>query len=670
MRPLIPLAFLVSTLAAAPAPAADDDLAATVTAMARVGRASSPSFSPDGARIAYVADLSGVPQVWIVPATSGYPRQVTALADPVGAVRWSPKGDWLALSVLPGGGLNSQVYVVRPDGTGLRRLTGGGKENNWLGDWLEDGSRLTLASNRRDAAAMDAYLLDAATGRHELIAENPGIGQLTDTSADGRFAILDRVRSRGDNDLYLVDLKTRKETHLTPHEPPAEFAGQLAGDARTVFVTSNDRRDLSALGRIRIGDDGTPGPIEILAERADAELDGFEIDHQGTRAALAWNVAGRSEVAFLDLATGRLTPAPKLPADMVIAVDFSRDDSKMAIVAFGSAATPDVWVLDLAARDGRWTQVTFSPHPGVDMAALIRPELVRYEAHDGLELSGWLYLPRDFRKPGPVVLSFHGGPEGQERPAFRSDYQALLSQGIAVFAPNVRGSSGFGKRFVNLDNGARRVEGVRDIKATADHLVGAGIGDAKRLGIMGGSYGGYMTMAGLTEYPDLFAAGANLFGVVNFATFFKHTEPWMAAISTVEYGDPVKEADMLASLSPIHKLDRIKAATMVLHGANDTNVPVVEAEQIVEHLKKRGVPVEYILFSDEGHGWRKIPNRIRSTVEITRFFARHLKGGTPHLPGPGRARARCPPAATSCATAAFLTHPWGHGSVRRFRRPS
>ena len=166
---------------------------------------------------------------------------------------------------------------------------------------------------------------------------------------------------------------------------------------------------------------------------------------------------------------------------------------------------------------------------------------------------------------------------------------------------------------------------VRDIKTSADYLVQIGFADSKRLGITGGSYGGYMTMAGLTEFPDLFAAGANLFGMVNFATFFEHTEPWMAAISTIEYGDPVREADMLASLSPIHKLDRISAATIVLHGANDTNVPVVEGEQIVENLKGRGVPVEYILFPDEGHGWRKIPNRIKSTVEVTKFFARHLK---------------------------------------------
>jgi len=227
--------------------------------------------------------------------------------------------------------------------------------------------------------------------------------------------------------------------------------------------------------------------------------------------------------------------------------------------------------------------------------------------------------------PGPVVLSFHGGPEGEELPSFRSDYQALLMEGIAVFAPNVRGSTGFGKRFVNLDNGELRVNAVKDIQSSADYLVANKIGDPKRLGVMGGSYGGYMTMAGLTQYPDLFKAGADLFGIVNFETFFANTEPWMAAISTIEYGDPKTQAAMLRQLSPINKLDQVRAATNVLHGANDTNVPVVGAEQVVNNLKQRAVPVQHVLFPDEGHGWRKVNNRIRSTVEITLWFVKYLK---------------------------------------------
>jgi dipeptidyl aminopeptidase/acylaminoacyl peptidase len=229
------------------------------------------------------------------------------------------------------------------------------------------------------------------------------------------------------------------------------------------------------------------------------------------------------------------------------------------------------------------------------------------------------------KEPLPIVLNFHGGPEGQERPGFNSTYQALLSRGIAVFAPNVRGSSGFGKKFVNLDNGALREGSIKDIKASVDYVVKSGIADSKRIGIMGGSYGGYMVMQGLTQYPELFAAGANLFGVTNFETFFKHTEPWMASISKIEYGDPDKEVEMLRRLSPIHQIDRVKAPTIVLHGANDTNVPVIEAEQVVENLKKRNIPVEYVLFPDEGHGWRKTPNRVRSAVSIVKFFEMYLK---------------------------------------------
>jgi len=339
---------------------------------------------------------------------------------------------------------------------------------------------------------------------------------------------------------------------------------------------------------------------------------------------LIWNIAGRSELAFYDLKTNRMTAGPKLPADIAGGLDFTADDKHLAMVLSGAASPADIWTLDLKTK--QFTQLTDSPHAGVDLTKMVRPELVEYMAHDNLKLSGWLYKPHGAKGAMPMVLSFHGGPEGQERPGFNSTYQALLMRGIAVFAPNVRGSSGFGKKFINLDNGVLRENGVKDIKATVDFVVKGGVADPKRIGIMGGSYGGYMVMAGLTEYPELFAAGANLFGIINFETFFKHTQPWMAAISKIEYGNPETEAEMLRKLSPIHRIDRIKAPTIVLHGANDTNVPVIEAEQVVENLKRRNVPVEYVLFADEGHGWRKTTNRIRSAVSIVKFFETHLKG--------------------------------------------
>jgi dipeptidyl aminopeptidase/acylaminoacyl peptidase len=599
-----------------------DELTTAVTLMARIGRCGSPTFSPSGGTLAFVCDMSGVPQVWTAATEGGWPTLVTTLEDPVNSVEWSPSTDWLAISVAPGGGMNTQIYLVRPDGTGLKRYTRGGKDNNWLALWAHDGSALMMSSNVRDGAAMDSYLLIVPDGQMKMVAQNPGIGNLEDMSRDNRLALVSRMKSRGSNDVYLVDTASGKEVNLTSHEGPGEFAGRFSHDAQTVYLASNKDRDLEAFAKEKIGPTGEAGAIQVIAARDDAELDGFEINEQGTQALLIWNAAGKSELSFVDLSTEKMSPGPPLPTELAFAAKFSPDGKQLALVLNGAAAPSDVWVLDLA--NGRFHQVTHSAHAGVNLDNLVRPKLVHYTAHDGLPLSGWLWLPKQWSSPGPVVLSFHGGPEGEELPGFRSDYQALLMEGIAVLAPNVRGSSGFGKRFVNLDNGELRVNAVKDIKSSVDYLVSNKIADPRRLGIMGGSYGGYMTMAGLTEYPDLFKAGADLFGVVNFETFFANTEPWMAAISTVEYGDPKTQTALLRRLSPIHKVDQVKAATIVLHGANDTNVPVVEAEQVVNNLKRRGVPVEYVLFSDEGHGWRKVPNRIRSTVEITRWFVKYI----------------------------------------------
>ena len=616
------LVLVVASLLVSSAVGADeDDLEASVSLMAKIGACSQPSFSPDGSRVAFISNLSGVPQVWIAPSGGGWPTMVTALDDPVGGVAWSPEGDWLAISVAPGGGMNQQVYLVRPDGTGLRRLTDGGRENNWLGVWSADGKALTFASNRANPESMDAYLYEMASGAPSLVAKNPGVGYLLDVSRDKRFAVLYRQKTRGDNDLFLVEMTGGEETLVTPHDPPGQFGSAVfSPDGRAIYLSSNDDRDRTAFARMKLS--GGVGPVEVLAVREDAELQEFTLTDDGATAALLWNLAGRSELSFFDLESLDEVPGPNLPAEIVSGLTFSTDGSRLAFTASGAASPPNVWVLE---RGKGLIQVTDSPHPGVDLSSLVEPELVRYRAHDGLELSAWLYRPKGASVATPMVLSFHGGPEGQERPAFNSTYQALLSRGIGVLAPNVRGSSGFGKKFVNLDNGALRVNGVADIGSSVAYVVGAGIADATRLGVMGGSYGGYMVMAGLTEYPETFAAGANLFGVVNFETFFAHTEPWMASISKVEYGDPETEAEMLRSLSPIHKIDRVRSPTLVLHGANDTNVPVVEADQVVESLKKRGVPVEYVLFPDEGHGFRKTPSRIRSTVSIVRWFEKYLK---------------------------------------------
>jgi len=521
--------------------------------------------------------------------------------------------------------MNQQIFLVRPDGMELRRITPGGKENNWLGGWSRDGKLLSLASNREDPSTMDAYLFDPESGETTMAAKNPGIGGITDLSADHAKAVIYRMESRSSDNLYLRDLESGEEWLLTEHEGPGSFdGGVFSPDGFIIYLSSNLNSDRTVFAQIKILPGGTVTSIQDIAARDDAELSSFAVSKDGSLAALLWNAGGESLLEFVNLATLERSPGPELPAEIAGGLEFSDDGRYLAMTLSGAAAPNDIWVFDLGTS--KFRQVTRSPSAGVDLDTMVRPKLLTYPGHDGLELSGWLYQPKGIEGRAPFVLSFHGGPEGQERPRFRSDYQALLARGIGVFAPNVRGSSGFGKRFVNLDNGALRYDGIKDIKATVDFLIGEEVADPKRIGIMGGSYGGYMTMAGLAWYPELFAAGANLFGVVNFETFFAETEPWMAAISTIEYGNPATEAALLRDLSPIHRVDQVRAPTIVLHGANDTNVPVVEAEQVVESLESRGVPVEYVLFADEGHGFRKTKNRITSTVSIGRWFERYLVG--------------------------------------------
>ncbi len=598
------------------------DLRESVSRMAAVGWANSATFSADGSRVAYVSSETGVPQVWVTDLATGERRQVTSFEDQVTGVQWSPAADRLAVSVAPGGGLNTQLYLIDLGNEGAEPLmfTAGGRVNNWLTVWSNDGNFLTYSSNAAGDGSMDSYVYDLASAESRMLADNDGIGFTFHLSPNDERAVVWRMQSRGNTDLYLVDVDSGGEQLLTPHEGVALSDYAQFADDNTILVATNIDREMLALGRIDIDEDGNAGPVRIVAERDDAELEEFQLTDNGVL--LMWNAAGKSELAWFDLDAESMAAGPGLPAEIGGAMVASADGGHVALTMSGAATPQNIWHLEVSTGDMQ--RVSDSAHEGVDLDGLVRPELVRYTAHDDLELTGWLYLPADAELPIPIVTSFHGGPEGQERPRFRSTYQALLSRGIGVFAPNVRGSSGFGKTFVNLDNGALRVNGVRDIEATVNHLVEAGIADPDRIGIMGGSYGGYMVMAGLTKYPEMFAAGANLFGVVNFETFFANTEPWMAAISTVEYGDPATEAEMLRDLSPIHRVDEVVAPTIVLHGANDTNVPVVEAEQVVESLESRGVPVKYVLFPDEGHGWRKTANRITSDVEIVTWFEMHL----------------------------------------------
>jgi dipeptidyl aminopeptidase/acylaminoacyl peptidase len=597
--------------------------------MARIMGCWSPSLSPDASNVAFVSDRMGVPQVWTVDVQAGRPQRVTDANDPAVCVSWSPTGELLAFMLAPGGGMNRQVYVARPDGTGMRRLTDGGSEHNRLGRWTRDGRAVAVTSNRDRASRLDAYLVDVASGEHHRIAEGRPVVELLDVSHDRRRAILRRVHYRGDEDLFLVELSTGEEMLLTPHDPPGNFPiARFTPDGRGIYLASNRDHEHAALARIQLSPSGTPGFLEVVAAREEAELEGFELAGDGSVIAAVWNAGGCSELSLVDVASGELLPGPPLVAEVADAVDVSQDGNLVAVELCGATTPHDVWVWARAEAPPVAVTGPRDDH-GLDLSRLVRPEPLRFAAHDGLALSGWLYRPPHVAAPGPVVLNFHGGPEAQERPCFRPLYQALVAAGISVFAPNVRGSSGFGKTFANLDNGALRFDAIRDVKACVDALIDAGVAEAGRIGIMGSSYGGYLTLAALTAFPGCFAAAANLYGMVNFETFFANTEPWMAEVSKRKYGDPGTQVDLLRALSPIHRLDRVQVPMMVLHGANDTNVPVIEAEQVVRSLRHQRVPVNYLLFPDEGHGFSRVRNRITVDTALVSWFARYLNDPPP-----------------------------------------
>jgi dipeptidyl aminopeptidase/acylaminoacyl peptidase len=557
----------------------------------------SPALSPDGRHAAYVSDRSGRPQVWVQPVGSELAFLVDTGEAPVVAVQWSTGGGWLACSVAPGGAPRHEIWLVRPDGSGLHQVAGFGDDTAENMRWLPGRSLLALTEN-----LTTALVADPVTGERTVIAEGELIS-LLDLSPDGRRALL-RRGPRGSRQIAVRDLATGADSFAAIGEE-----GVFGPDGETVYARS-EAGEFPEL--VRIDSAGA----EVLAASDAADVETFALTTAAGTVAVLWNRrGGTSELTIHDLVTGGKLPVP-LPGPVVSSPAWSADGSTLIFTAEGPGQPHGTWTFDATGLH-RVSAEEAAP-------TAVRPMLHTFASHDGLEISGWLFRPPGVDGPVPTVLWIHGGPEAQERPGHAPLFQSLAERGIAVFAPNIRGSAGFGRTFVNADNGPLRYDAIADVEACVKYLVSAGIADPARVGCTGRSYGGYLTLAALVTYPDLFAVGIDICGMSNFATFYQHTEPWIAAAAVSKYGDPVTDADLLRDLSPMTRIDRLRTPLMVVHGENDSNVPRIEAEQVVAALRERGVPHRYVLFPDEGHELLHRSSRADYLRETIGWLTTHL----------------------------------------------
>lgn len=584
-----------------------------------VRRAASPSISPDGGRIAFLTDISGHLQAWTVPVEGGWPDQVTFGERRAITVKYSPVSLELLVSTDVGGNERHQLSLVRDNGSEPRTLTDAPESIHYAGEWSPDGSKVSFTANRRDPATFDVYVRDIE-GEEQVVRETDWYVEVAGWSPDGGTLVLSQSAGNLENELYLLDIERKQLSRLTAGVPDSRYASVTWSDDGWIYLVTDLDSDVLYPARMRPG-----GTIEPLFSDPGWDVEQIVRVPHGDLVAWSTNEDGASTITLFDIVTKEVLAGPKLPTGVVEGLTVSGNGKLLAFVLTGPRHNPDVWTYDIAS--GRAHQVTRSSRGGLSQDTFVEPTLIRFRSFDRLEVPAWFYLPNNREgEKVPCVIDVHGGPESQRRSAFDPIVQYFLSHGVAVLSPNVRGSTGYGKAYSHLDDVRLRFDSVRDLEYAARWLGTSGKVDPKRLAVVGGSYGGFMVLAALTSFPDIWAAGVDIVGIANLVTFLENTGPWRRKLREIEYGSLESDRDFLEEISPIHKVDRLTAPLLVIHGANDPRVPISEAEQIVASLRERNRTVDYLRFEDEGHGIAKYGNRIVAYEAIAAFLEKHLGG--------------------------------------------
>lgn len=584
---------------------------------ATIEQVGAPAFSRDGRTLFHLRG-SGLSQLWARDLDTGADRTLTTHDEKVAMHRRSPVDDRIVYGIDRGGDERQQLLLLTPDGT-TRWLTDDPDVIHDWGGWSPDGTRIALAANDRDRAHFDVHLLDIDTDTHKgtrtRVHEGEGIVSVAGFRADGARLALVRDRGQADMSLHLLDLESG-EMRDFPDPGGTNYASvRWAADQRTLFaLTDHGWQEFPSLCRL----DPDAGTVSVVHAAPGRDVEAWAASADNAMLATVENDRGWS-ILRVGPFDGDRPVVDGLPAGVIAEPVFSPDGTALAFTLATPTHPASIWLW----RDGTARPLISVAAPALDLAAF---ELVTWESFDGLRVPGWLVLP-----PGPVpagghkaIIWVHGGPVGQSRPNFRADIQMLVASGFAVLLPNVRGSAGYGRGYMAADDVEKRPDCVADLAHGRHWLAAHPAIDANRIGIMGQSYGGYMVSAALTEYPDLWKAAVNYYGIADFVTTLDGTGPWRRAHRAAEYGDPGTHADLFARISPIHKVDAIRVPVLLAHGTRDPRVPYGESVMLETALRERQRPVTFLSFDYAGHGFIRPDDKRRVYAAVAAFFSAHL----------------------------------------------
>lgn len=590
------------------------------------------SFSPDEAQILFSSNKTGIWNAYTMPATGGdWTPVTTSTTDNIFSQAWFPTDDRKLVTRDQGGNELNHLYVIEADGS-EKDLTPGDKLKAQFVGFSQDDSAFYVVTNERDEKFFDLYRYDARTYARSRLFENREGYEIGALSPDERWLALSKTRTTNDNTLFLHDRNNGTTIELTPHQGNANYSAEtFSVDSASLLYLSDEGSEFKRLRRYVIAD----GKHEDV-QSAPWDIFHAGYSHGGKYLVIATNVDGSTEVSITDTTTNQPVKLPELPAGEIRGVTIARSEDRMAFYLNGDRQPNELYTLEFGQAEPN--KLTTSLSEKIDADDLVESSVVRFSSFDGMEIPNILWKPHQASasNPLPALVLVHGGPGGQTTRGYNTIAQFLTNNGYVVLGINNRGSSGYGKTFFAADDQKHGHEPVQDCVEAKKYLQSLDYVDGERIGIMGGSYGGYMTLAALAFQPEEFKVGVDLFGVSNWLRTLESIPPYWESFREALYqeiGNPETQRDMLIAISPLFHADKITKPLMVLQGKNDPRVVLAESDDIVAAVRKNNVPVEYVVFDDEGHGFSKKKNQIEGYGKILVFLDTYLKGdGPPQAP--------------------------------------